>query len=699
MDLQAMNLEIDGEETDTEKIKVYQNMTVTYNCKDKHIMLDSNRSLEVPCLGDDEGLVSFQFPDKWPKCFAICAHTPGSNPEPKDGSSASDYIPCIMDALSGLCLTPEELAVIYSTTSTTTTSTTTTTVTTTTTTTAIEEAGIVPTTTALTTSTTTTVGGLRRKRSLVSVYPNATYDVIYLEGDYMIYRCREENYTIPKTYLRFKCLNDGTFKQTPKWHKCEPITTTTTTTTTTTSDNLICPKADLLRHSFEVNKKCHCRFSYCMEHHKNLLPDPYLQENYDDHCPEFAKLVFNNETVDLHWMFAGCAPPADPNLAQEYQAAKFDFNTNTSEPYHADLGPYVELIEDVKCMKTMIENALYDDPNAYIPQAAAAATTTTAAPDSTTTTTVGRKKRETGGELGRISSRRKREVAQEVKDLCIELVTKVRAALESMNTAEKIYTTRSSIEVNIDEVIALPVGNGYCIHQEDSVETSLTNLMEDLSNHIEFQRGILDIVDVRLKVDLGFCDEQPVNHTCQPSPPLPILPPSVASPAAAPAATDGNVTTTTTTTVTTTTTTTATTTATTNSETTTTVTSTTTTPGPYIHESGCDEKFAAPGWTLLNIPDCIIKVTTTTTTTTTTTSNETTTPMPTTTLPGPEEVANANEWIYVNETKTQAPVEETSKRRRKRHGKRIKREVQRVNDFHNNVLTFVRCATPVLCWG
>ena len=118
MDLQAMNLEIDGEETDTEKIKVYQNMTVTYNCKDKHIMLDSNRSLEVPCLGDDEGLVSFQFPDKWPKCFAICAHTPGSNPEPKDGSSASDYIPCIMDALSGLCLTPEELAVIYSTTST-----------------------------------------------------------------------------------------------------------------------------------------------------------------------------------------------------------------------------------------------------------------------------------------------------------------------------------------------------------------------------------------------------------------------------------------------------------------------------------------------------------------------------------------------------------------------------------------------------
>merc|ERR1719391_1611980 len=145
-----------------------------------------------------------------------------------------------------------------------------------------------------------------------------------------------------------------------------------------------------------------------MEHHKNLLPDPYLQENYDDHCPEFAKLVFNNETVDLHWMFAGCAPPADPNLAQEYYAAKFDFNTNTSEPYHVELGPYVELIEDVKCMKTMIENALYDDPNAYIPQAAAAPspgaadgneTTTTAAPATTTTTTVARKKRETGGEL------------------------------------------------------------------------------------------------------------------------------------------------------------------------------------------------------------------------------------------------------------------------------------------------------------
>ena len=62
-------------------------------------------------------------------------------------------------------------------------------------------------------------------------------------------------------------------------------------------------------------------------------------------------------------------------------------------------------------------------------------------------------------------------------------------------------------------------------------------------------------------------------------------------------------------------------------------------------------------------------------------------------------ISNENEWIYVNETKTQSPVEETSKRRRKRHGKRIKREVQRVNNFHNNVLTFVRCATPVLCWG
>ena len=73
----------------------------------------------------------------------------------------------------------------------------------------------------------------------------------------------------------------------------QPITTTTTTTTTTTSDNLICPKADLLRHSFEVNKKCHCRFSYCMEHHRNLLPDPYRQENYDEYCPDFAKLVFN----------------------------------------------------------------------------------------------------------------------------------------------------------------------------------------------------------------------------------------------------------------------------------------------------------------------------------------------------------------------------------------------------------------------
>ena len=189
-----MNLEIDGEVTDTEMIKVYQNMTVTYNCKDKHIMLDSNRSLEMPCVGDDEGMVSFQFPDKWPKCFAICEHNPGSNPEPKDGASASDYIPCIMDALSGLCVTPEELAVIYSTTSTTTTSTTTTTVSTTTTTTAIQEAGNETTTTA-TSTTTTTVEAARRKRSLVSVYPNATYDVIYLEGDYMIYRCREENYT------------------------------------------------------------------------------------------------------------------------------------------------------------------------------------------------------------------------------------------------------------------------------------------------------------------------------------------------------------------------------------------------------------------------------------------------------------------------------------------------------------------------